>query len=342
LTDSSPLVTIVVAVGLAVLSTHDFTGGAGRDGKPTERQTPSSVLALQLFGLSILAAALYIAAPSFERGHRLGPQDLKVENLFIATLVLINVFLLARYAWGRFAPSSPETPWERGLLDQLGALVSFAIALLVSALVTIGVVEYLLATSIEIKGATTLFVIAAILTVGLGVTTATLRLMVGGDPTPRGFARSRRQQHRLLRELAGVEGSWKTIRVTAIGILEPALSIKASIWATKRGLYWRSEDGGALTRYHKWAANHVRLPTPELHSQAVTVFAGIVLRSRRGMRITPITRRCWWIDAWRSHRDHAAPAADKSAPEYEAGLVFISHHELRAAGLTVRVEGGVG
>jgi hypothetical protein len=213
------LITIVVAVGLAVLSTHDFTGGAGRNGKSTDRQTPSSVLALQLFGFSILAAALYVAAPSFERGHRLGSQDLKLENVFIATLVMINVFLLAGYAWGKFAPSSPDAPWERGLLDQLGALVSFVIALLATALVTIGVVEYLLATSVEVKGATTLFVVAAILIVSLGVTTAALRLLIGGDPTPQGFARSRRQQQRLLRELDGVEGSWKTVRVTAIGIL---------------------------------------------------------------------------------------------------------------------------
>jgi hypothetical protein len=341
LTDSSPLVTIVVAVGLAVLSTHDFTGGAGRNGKPTERQTPSSVLALQLFGFSILAAALYVAAPSFERGHRLGLQDLKVENIFIATLVMINVFLLARYAWGKFAPSSPEAPWERGLIDQFGALISFVIALLVTALVTIGVVEYLLATSIEVKGATTLFVVAAILIVGLGVTTATLRLLVGGDPTPRGFARSRRQQQRLLQALDGVDGSWKTLRIKAAGVLEPALSMTATVLMTKSGWYWRSEDGGMLARYHKWAANHARLPTRELHSHAVTVFGGIVFRSRRGMRITPITRRWWWIDAWRSHRDQAAPAADESAPEYEAGLVFISPSELQAAGLVVWVEDGV-
>ncbi len=342
MTDSSTLVAIAVAVGLAVLSTHDFTGGAGRNGKPTERHTPSSVLALQLFGFSILAAALYVAAPSFERGHRLGPQDLRVENVFIATLVMINVFLLARYAWGKFAPSSPEAPWERGLIDQLGAFISFVIALLVTTLVTIGVVEYLLATSIEVTGATTLFVVAAILIVGLGVTTAALRLLIGGDPTPRGFARSRRQQQRLLQALAGVEGSWKAVRVTAIGVLDPALSPIVPVWMTKHGWYWRAEDGGALARYHKWAANYVRLPTPELHLHAVTVFGGIVLRSRRGMRITPITRRWWWIDAWRSHRDQAAPVADESALEYEAGLVFISPSELRAAGLVVWVEDGVG
>jgi hypothetical protein len=40
---------------------------------------------------------------------------------------------------------------------------------------------------------------------------------------------------------------------------------------TKRGWYLRSEDSGALARYHKWAANHVSLPTPALHSQTVTV-----------------------------------------------------------------------
>jgi hypothetical protein len=111
--------------------------------------------------------------------------------------------------------------------------------------------------------------------------------MVGGEPSPRAYARSRRQQQRLLRGLAGVEGSWRTVRVKAVGVLEPALSMTAAVWMTKSGWYWRSEDSGALARYHKWAANHVRLPTPELHSQAVTVFAGLVLRSRRGMRITP-------------------------------------------------------
>jgi hypothetical protein len=39
---------------------------------------------------------------------------------------------------------------------------------------------------------------------------------------------------------------------------------------------------------------------------------------------------------------HAALAADESAPEYGAGLVFISPSELQAAGLMVRVEDGVG
>jgi len=39
---------------------------------------------------------------------------------------------------------------------------------------------------------------------------------------------------------------------------------------------------------------------------------------------------------------HAALAADESAPEYGAGLVFISPSELQAAGLVVRVEDGVG
>jgi hypothetical protein len=128
------------------------------------------------------------------------------------------------------------------------------------------------------------------------------------------------------------------VRVTAVGLPNPALSMTVTIWATRLGWYWRSDDAGALARYHKWAANHARIPTPALHAQVISVFGGRILRSRRGMRITPITRRCWWIDAWRSHRDHSAPDADESSPEYDAGLVFISHDELRTAGLVVVVE----
>lgn len=129
-------------------------------------------------------------------------------------------------------------------------------------------------------------------------------------------------------------------RVTAVGALEPSLSMPATIWVTRQGWYWRSEDGGALVRYHGWAANHTRLPTPALHSQVMTVWAGHVLHSRRDLRVTPIpiTRRYWWIDAWRSHRDQPAPLNDQSVPEREAGLVFISHTELQAAGLRVLIE----
>lgn len=335
--ESSPLVAIVVGVGLAVLTSRDITHARGDEGQ-TRRSTPLFVLAVQLIGLAIVGAALYIAAYSFESARKLGPHDLKAENLFIATLVIMIVFLGLRNAWNSMSDEQGTMPWAHGLLDRLHPLPGLSIAILIVALIGLLIDEILIEVSVQSGGAARLLLGTAVLAVGLGVVTLVLRLLVGSPSSPRGFALSRKEQRRLLQSLAGKQGVWQTVRVTAIGALEPALSLTATIWITGEGWYWRSEDGGALARYHRWAAHHARLPTPALHEQAVTVWAGLVLHSRRGLRLTPIRTRWWWIDAWRSHRDRPAPAPDRSPPEYEAGLVFISHSELLAAGLTVVVE----
>jgi hypothetical protein len=337
LIESSPLVAIIVGVGLAVLTSRDIRHARGDD-EQTRRSTPLFVLAVQLIGLAIVGAALYIATYSFETNHKLGPNDLKAENLFIATLVMMIVFLGLRNAWHSMWDAQGAVPWERGLLDRLHPLSGLSIAILIVALVGLLTDEILIELSVQGGGVAPLLLGTAVLAAALAVVTLVLRLLVGGPSSPRGFALSRKEQRHLLQSLAGEQGLWRTVRVTAIGALEPARSLQATIWITTEGWYWRSEDGGALARYHKWAAHHARLPTPALHAQALTVWAGLVLRLRRGMRLTPIRTRWWWIDAWRSHRDRPAPAPDRSRPEYEAGLVFISHSELLAAGLTVVVE----
>jgi hypothetical protein len=336
MTDSSPLVAIVVGVGLAVLTSRDII--ARRDDGQTHEHTPFFVLAVQLVGFVIVAAALYVAAHSFENGHKLGAKDLKAENLFIATLVALVVFLGIRNAWNSVAHPPATSPWEWGLFDHLQPLIVFVVALPVAGLVTLLIDEALIAESTKAGGVTRLLTGIAIVTAGVSLVTLILRLIIGRQSSPTAFARSRHQQRQLLDHLAASDGYWQSVSVTAAGVLEPALSMSATIWVTTYGWYWLSEDGGMLARYHNWAAHHARLPTPKLHTQAVTVWAGRMLHSRRGLRITPITTHWWWIDAWRSHRDQPAPAPDKSRPEYEAGLVFISPGELQAAGLTVLIE----
>lgn len=210
MTQSSPLVAIVVGVGLAVLTSRDITR-ARRDDGQAQGFTPLFVLAVQLIGLAIVGAALYIAAYSFESGRKLGPHDLKAENLLIATLVVLIVLMGIRNTWNSLADTPATAPWERGLTDRMHPLPGFMIAILIVALLGLAIDETLIALSVHASGAT-------------------------------------------------------------------------------------------------------RLPTPALHSQAVTVWAGLVLRSRRGLRRTPITTRWWWADAWRSHRDQPAPPRTDLAP----------------------------
>jgi hypothetical protein len=128
---------IVIGVGLAVLTTSDFTS-RGRDGDPAQGQTPFFVLAVQLIGLAILGAALFVAAYSFENGHKLGPHDLKAENLFITTLVMLIVSLGVRNTWSRFFNAPATSPWERGLFDRIQPLIGFVIAIAMTALVGLG------------------------------------------------------------------------------------------------------------------------------------------------------------------------------------------------------------
>lgn len=335
--ESSPLTAIIVGTGLAVLTSRDIVHARGDDGQ-TRNSTSLFVLAVQLIGLAIVGAALYIAAQSFEGGHKLGPNDLKAENLFIAALVMMIVFLGFRNAWNSIWDVQGAMPWERGLIDRLHPLSGLSIAIPIVSLVGLLTDLTLINLSVQQGGVARLLLGSALLAAALAVVTLLLHLLVGNPSSPRGFALSRKEQRHLLQALAGEQGLWQRVRVTAIGSLEPVRSLRATIWVTREGWYWRSDDGGALARYHKWAAHHARLPTPALHTQALTVWAGRVLHSRRGLRLTPIRTRWWWIDAWRSHRDQPAPTPDRCRLERKAGLVFISHSELLAAGLTVVVE----
>jgi hypothetical protein len=238
MTESSPLVAIVVGVGLAVLTSRDITR-ARRDDGQAQGFTPLFVLAVQLIGLAIVGAALYIAAYSFESGRKLGPHDLKAENLLIATLVVLIVLMGIRNTWNSLSDTPGTSPWERGLTDRMHPLPGFMIAILIVALLGLAIDETLIALSVHASGATRLLLGTVILVLGLGVVTLVLRLLVGGPSSPRAFAHSRSEQRRLLEKLATEEGSWQTVRVTAIGALEPALSMTATIRVTPRGWYWR-------------------------------------------------------------------------------------------------------
>jgi hypothetical protein len=330
-----------MGVGLTVLSSGALGGRYDEEERSRWDATLFFFLAVQLIGFSIIGAALLVLGWSIESGHRLGPQDLRAENRFIMALLVLFAITAITRTWIAHVHSRDTSPWERGKLDQASQLIGFAFALLLVALMGAAVDEALIQT-VTIKSGRDLFLIGGILVVALGVSWLLLHKLSGGDPSPRAFAQSRRQQQRLLQGLTSGKGTWITVCITAVGAPSPALSMTVAVWVTRLGWYWRSDDAGALARYHKWAASHVRVPTPALHAQVVSVFGGRVLRSRRGMRVTPITRRCWWIDVWRSHRDQSAPDADESSPEYDAGLVCISHNELRAAGLVVRVEGEEG
>jgi hypothetical protein len=259
---------------------------------------------------------------------------LRAENRFIAALALLIVVVAVRNAWAAFVNSPSAAPWDRGLLDRLQTTLMLLMAVLLVVLLGLLLDEVLIligTSSIKLAKATLL--ITALLVCGLGAAFYLLRRFVGGDPSPRVFLMLRRQQQRLLEHLDNAPGSWMPIRLRPVGELEPNLVFSATVWETARGWYWRPDDAYALGRYHAWAANHLRTPSPALHSQRVSVFAGDSPYARRGMRTTRTTRRLWWIDAWRSHRDRPSSISDRDSPEFNAGLLHIAHDELRDAGL---------
>lgn len=334
--EPSGLLPIVMGIGLTVLAGRSVatTRGRGR-GEQSQWQAPFFDLAVLLIGFAIVGAALWVLGWSIESGHRLKPADARAENRFIIALGLLILATAAWTAWTGFFHSSATTPWERGHLDRIPQLISFTLAILVVSLVALGIDEALISTA-RIKGAPATFVIGAILILGLGLSWTILRLLSGGNPSPRAFALSRQQQLRLLCALEHASGSWVSVQVQALGELEPALAFSATIWVTQHGWYWRSEDALALPRYHSWAANHVTVPTPALHAQRLTMFAGPSPRSARGLRITQTTRRWLWrLDTWRTRRETLPPPADASSPERLAGLVHISPEQLQDAGLQV-------
>jgi len=53
------------------------------------------------------------------------------------------------------------------------------------------------------------------------------------------------------------------------------------------------------------------------------------------MRVTATTRRFWWLDVLRSHKDIPALDAEDGSPERKAGLLLIGIDDLRRAGLNV-------
>lgn len=105
-----------MGVGLAVVTTRD--GRKSPDGRAPSRHEPLFILATQLVGFAIVGVALFIAAWPAEKGQRLGPRDLKAENLFILALGAMIAIVAVRNAFVRFVDASTSYPWERGLLER--------------------------------------------------------------------------------------------------------------------------------------------------------------------------------------------------------------------------------
>jgi len=334
MTEANGLLPIVLGIGLTVLSATTAAADRGR-GERSQWHAPLFGLAVLLVGFALVGAALFELGSAIESGRRLSPTGARVENRLIIALALLVAGMAAHTVWRGFVRSGGGAPWERGPLDVAAQLSGFATAIVLTLGVGVIVDDSVIATR-HVGGATASLVIGAILLIGLGLAWTVLRLMTGGNPSPRAFMRSRHQQVKLLDALANTSGSWRTMRIRAVEALEPPLELAASIWVTPRGWYLRGEDANQVVRYHRWAANHAIAPVSALHRQRVTVFVGPRPSAMRGMRITCTPRRWLWrVDAIRSHRLIPAPAADASCPERAAGLVYISHEQLREAGLEV-------
>jgi hypothetical protein len=226
--------------------------------------------------------------------------------------------------------------WQIGVFDRMTPLLMLVLGVLLSVLVELAVLIGIADTA-NMRPAAALFVILGVLLVGIGIPMAILRMLVGIEISPEAFARSRRQQQKLLEKLGDAEGSLAPVVVRAAVEIVPSEAFDTRVWSTPRGWYWRVEDAWALARFHSWAANHAVLPTRALHMQRMSVLGGVWPDRMRGMRLTETTRRLWWIDAWRSHRQQHAAPEDVTGPERAAGLVYIPHQQLREAGLTVEV-----
>ncbi|HEV7943759.1 MAG TPA: hypothetical protein VGP17_13280 [Solirubrobacteraceae bacterium] len=339
MSSSNALLPIVVGVGLTVLSGGALAERRGDRDRPRWDATLFFFLAVQLIGFCVVGAALYVLGWSIETSQPLGPQDLRAEKHFIMALLLLFVITAIFKTWTQNVESPGIQPWERGYPDRAAQLLGFTMALLIVVLVGLGVDESLI-SSADVKNSTAVFLIGGILVVALGFSWVILRRLSGGDPSPKVFFRSRRQQQKLLRTLDGVPGQWITVKVRAIAELDPPLALSAMVWVTRHGWYWVSDTAYELQRYHVWAANHALLPTKDLHTQWVSVFAGPKPESIRGMRII---RTAYGRPSWRArikaHRQSPPPPGDASAHERDAGLVCISPEQLRQAGLQVITDG---
>lgn len=207
-------------------------------------------------------------------------------------------------------------------------------AVMLATLLGLGLDEILLRASAMRVGKAVLPV-TLLMTAALALTFLLLRFMLKGAGSPVPFAMTRREQQRMWAALDGAGGTWTTISIKPISAVLPDYAFTATVWQTAQGWFFRAEDAYALARYHAWAGNHLAFPVAAFHLHRVSVFAGDTPRVRRGMRVTATTRRLWWLDAWRSHRDIPALDAEDGSPERKAGLLLIGTDDLRRAGLNV-------
>lgn len=336
MTDARALIPVVMGVGLAALTAHDTSSASVEQGRPRWRE-PLFILTTQLIGFAIVGVALFIAAWSVEKGHQMGPGDLRAENLLIVALGGLIVLVAVRRAWTGVVSSSGAAPWDRGLFDKVAMLLMLVIAVIVTAFLGM-LLDWLLIGTSTLKIAIAVPIVVILLVGALAGTFFLFRHMVAsGSPSPRVFSMSRRQQARMLRLLSDADGAWLPMSLRPIGELETDLPFLADVWQTAHEWYFRPDDAHAIARYHIWAADHLRTPVAAFHLQRISVFAGPKPLAMRGMRITRTTRRWWWLEAWRSHREEPSHALDERSLERQAGLVRISHHDLKAAGFVITV-----
>jgi hypothetical protein len=336
MTDTGALITVVVGIGLAVL-TANYIPGHKHDAE-RGRRAVLLTMALQLIGWTLAGAALFIPAWYAEKNRPVGPGDLKVENWFITALAVMMVIVVIRNAWSGFVRSSPDSPWDSGVLDRAYSGILFVGTAAFIALLGMGVDWALIEVGDSarmIGGPALMFLL--LLLVAVGVVSLFVRYVMVQDVSSSAVTVSRRQQGNLLGELGDAPGFWLSVSVRAAVELDPCLAFSATIWSTDRGWYWRPDDAYALARYHSWAGNHAKTPFAALHLQRVSVVAGKFKDSIRGMRITSTTRRLWWLDAWQTHHRELPLIADAGSPERRAALVHIASEQLQAAGLVVTV-----
>jgi len=210
MTDPRTLIPVVMGVGLAVITTRD--GRRSPDGREASRSEPLFILATQLVGFAIVGVALFIAAWSAEKGQRLGPSDLKAENLFILALGAMIVIVAVRNALVGFLDTSTKHPWEPGLLERGSTLLLMVVAVLLAALLGLGLDELLLrASSMRIGKA--VLPVTLLMGAALTLTFLLLRFMLKGAGSSLLSTAGRREQQRMLEALEGAEGAWTTIAI---------------------------------------------------------------------------------------------------------------------------------
>jgi hypothetical protein len=336
--EASALMTVVVGVGLAILTANHVTGSR-RDPERSGRHAALFTMSLQLITWMLAGAALFIPAWYVEKGHSLGKVDTRAENGLIVALAGLLVVVVIRNAWSGFVGSSSDSPWDPGFLDRANAAINFTLAAAIAVVLGAGFDLALFKIGISSTSiGSPLLLIAASFVLLFGLAAFVVRYVLGAVSSSRVAVMSRRGQLRLLRELGDSPGSWVPICLRPVGELEPDLAFTATVWSTEIGFYFHTEDAYALGRYHAWVANHLLTPDAAVHTQRVSVFAGDRPDSRRGMRITSTTRRLWWIDAWRSHRDQPPSISDAGSAERKADLLHIGYEELLVTGLILTVE----